>query len=204
MIYTKKDSVWMDESQASIPYNRTTKLERDKEAFAKKIVDAALAVNKKLDAFKTELKVMCDEVYRQAAIEFGTRPEAKGNYTWFSFDRSIKIEININERIDFDDLTIKAAKEKLDSFLSENIDGKIAFAKELVIDAFTTSRGKLDAKKVLALLKYRSKISNEQFNDACVLIEQSIRRPDSKTYYRISVKDTAGEYKAIELNFSNI
>ncbi|MCL2290847.1 MAG: DUF3164 family protein [Bacteroidetes bacterium] len=204
MIHTTKDSMWTDEAGVQIPVSRITKLERLMENKSSAIVKKATSLNKQLSEFKLELRKVCNEIYAAAMAEKGAKTDAKGNYTWFNFDRSIKIEVAINERIDFDDLTIKASKEKFDKFLSENIQGKAEFAKELVTDAFTTSRGKLDTKKVMGLLKYRSKIQDETFQDAMTLLEQSIRRPDSKTYFRVWVKDGNGKYQNIDLNFSSI
>lgn len=204
MIQTSKDQMWFDESGTGIPYKRTTILERTKEKHSATLVKDALAVNKRLEGFKQTIKSLCEEVYKQASDENNVKLDSKGNYTWFNFDRSIKIEVSVSERIDFDDLTIASAKQKLDEFLDKNIDAKIEFAKNIVTDAFSTSRGKLDAKKVLGLLKYRSKITDTGFQEALDLIEKSVRRPDSKTYHRVFVRDEDGKYNAIELNFSNI
>jgi len=204
MIHTTKDSMWTDEAGVQIPVSRITKLERLMESKSSSIVKKATSLNRQLSEFKLELKRICSEVYAAAMAEKGAKTDAKGNYTWFNFDRSIKIEVAINERIDFDDLTIKASKEKFDEFLSENIQGKAEFAKELVTDAFTTSRGRLDTKKIMSLFKYRSKIQDETFQEAITLLEKAIRRPDSRTYFRVWVKDENGKYQNIDLNFSSI
>jgi hypothetical protein len=132
------------------------------------------------------------------------RGDGKGNYTWFNFDRSVKIEVSVNERIEFDDLTIKACKEKLDEFLSENVTSKHEMIKQIVTDAFSTTRGKLDAKKVMSLLRYKDKVKDALFLESMELLEKSIRRPDSKTYYRISERMEDGGYRVIDLNFSSI
>lgn len=204
MLQTSKNNFWVDESGIEIPYNRTTKLERLKEKSAKKLANTGVDLSNKLAEFKKEFKEICDEVYKQAAIDNKIKQDAKGNFTWYNFDRSVKIEVNISGRIDFDDLTLNAAKEHLDNFFKHVIDSKVSFIQEMVVDAFQTTRGKVDAKKVLGLLKWRDKVKYEEFHTACDLIEKAIRRPDSKTYYRISIIDTEGEYQTIDLNFSNI
>ena len=104
----------------------------------------------------------------------------------------------------FDDLTIAAAKQKLDEFLREAIESKFDFAKEMVMSAFETRNGKLDPKKITPLTRYETKVNHPLFTDACKLIQQAIRRPDSKTYYRIWVKEEGDKYEAVELNLSNI
>ena len=204
MIHTSKDKLWMDEAGVRIPFNRTTKVERLKERHAKTILTKAIRLNNELTEFKAEMSRLCNEAYEAAMKECGAKPDAKGNYKWHSFDRSVEIETSINDKISFDDLTIIACKEKFDEFLSENIEGKFEFAKELVIDAFSTSRGSLDAKKVMSLLKYRDRVKDDKFQDAIRLLEQSIRRPGSRTYRRIKIKDENGKYQNIDLNFSSI
>ena len=74
----------------------------------------------------------------------------------------------------------------------------------MVLDAFETSRGKLDARKVFGLIRYKSKINNVLFQAAVKLLEQSIRRPESRTYFRVWTKDENGKYNNINLNFSSI
>ena len=204
MTHTTKDSMWKDETGMQIPISRITKLERTMESKSSTILKKATSLNKQLSEFKLELKKNCTEIYAAAMSENGAKTDAKGNYTWFNFDRSIKIEVSISDKIEFDDLTIKASKEKFDEFLDENIQGKVDFAKEIVTDAFTTSRGKLDTKRVMSLLKYRTKVKDAKFQEALTLLEQSIRRPDSKTYFRIWQKDGNGKYQNIDLNFSSI
>lgn len=195
---------WIDETGSKIPYNRTTRIERLMERQSAKLLGNSLKINKALSDLKHEFEAICDEIFREFMAEKEIKPTYKGNFTWYNFDRSIKVEVNINERITFDELMITAAREKLERFLTDNMDGKVEFVKELVIDAFKTSRGQLDAKKVMGLLKYRTKIKDQLYQSAMADIEGSIRRPSSRTYYRIFERASSGEYKLIDLNFSSI
>jgi len=204
MVQKLKDKAWKDESGAEVPCEYITPSLRLKERNAAIIMREAININKRLSVFKKLAGRLCDDVYRKALEEYKAKPDGKGNFTWFNFDRSIKIEVSISERIDFDDLAIKASKDKLDEFLSENINSKMEFVKDLVIDAFSTSRGKIDAKKVFQLMKYRTKISHPLFQEAINILSDGIRRPGSKTYFRIWMREPDGCYKLIDLNFSNI
>jgi len=204
MIQKIKDKTWKDESGAIVPVEYVSGGTRLKERNAAALAREAKSINKKLVSFKQLTGRLCNDVYRKAMEEYKAKADGKGNFTWFNFDRSIKIEVSISDRIDFDDLAIKASKEKLDAFLSENIDSKMEFVKDLVIDAFSTSRGKIDAKKVFQLMKYRTKISHPLFQDAINILSEGIRRPGSKTYFRLWERDGNGSYKLIDLNFSNI
>jgi len=202
MVQKIKDKAWRDESGAEVPVEYITPGLRLKERNATILARDAKAVNNKLQEFKERMERLCGDVYKKAMEEYKAKTDGKGNFTWFNFDRSIKIEVSISERIDFDDLAIKASKEKLDSFLSENLNSKMEFVKDLVVDAFSTSRGKIDTKKVFQLMKYRSKISHPLFQEAINILSDGIRRPGSKTYFRIWERAEDGSYQLIELNFS--
>lgn len=205
MIQTKSEA-WIDESGLKVPYDRLTKFEISKEKAAAKVVREAKKINASLKAFKTfindiSLQVRID-FYKERQCEI--KDSSKGNYTWFNFDRSIKVEVSIQDRIVFDDLTIKLAKEKLDQFLQENTNPKDEIVREIINDAFSTSRGNMDVKKVTNLLKYRTRVKNVVFQEALNLIQESIRKPSSRAYFRIFEKDESGAYKLIDLNLSSI
>lgn len=205
MTQKPKDPKWIDENGQAIPVNRITKSEKLMEAKSASIVKSAVSINAQLSAFKQNLRAICEEVEKASMAENGVVKEnSKGNLTWYNFDRSIKIERSVSEPMKFDELTISAAKSKLDEFLSEAIESKFDFAKEMILTAFETTKGQLDPKKITPLTRYESKVNHPLFSEACKLIQQALRRPDSKTYYRIWTKDEDGKYEAIELNFSNI
>jgi len=201
---TSKQKFWKDETGMDIPLARVTAEERLREKQAAKIVADAKKINELLSAFKYQVSQTCEDVYNEYMKARQITAPSKGNFTWFNFDRSVKIEVSVNERIEFDDLTMVACRAKLNEFLTASIDSKVEFIKELVNEAFSTSRGRLDSKKVMGLLKYRSKISEARFTEAMDLLEQSIRRSTSKAYFRVWEKDSAGEYQVIDLNFSSI
>jgi hypothetical protein len=204
MIQKVKDKKWMDEAGLEVPVGYIATGVRMKERAASTLLKEAKSVNLKLKAFKELMNKLCDGIYAKAMDDYKVKSSNKGNFTWFNFDRSIKIEVSISDRIDFDDLAIKASKEKLDAFLSENLDSKTEFVKDLVIDAFSTTKGKIDAKKVMSLMKYRTKIKHPLFQQALDILTQGIQKPESKTYFRIWERDTAGKYNLIDLNFSSI
>jgi hypothetical protein len=156
---------------------------------------------------KKVVQQACDEVIVSIREEHKIKTDSKGNVTWYNFDQSIKVEVDVKGLIRFDDVLIDAAKEKLMQLIGDNINGD-DFVKSLVMDAFQTSSGQLDTRRILGLKKYSSRINNlkikKTWDEAMQLIDQSITRPESKTYFRIWVKDEKGQYKNIDLNFSNI
>ena len=195
---------WTDETGISIPFNRINPSEKLKEKLSGELIKSALKINNGLIQFKAQVVKAVDDV-RKAMIDDKTLPkESKGNLTIYNFDRSIKVEVSINEMIQFDESMIASAREQLDKFIAENVQGTDEVVRTLINTAFHNTKGGLDTKRVLSLLKYRSKIKDRKFQRALDLIEQSISRPSSKKYFRIWAKNEDGAYENVDLNFSSI
>lgn len=206
-IYKQNGSTWSDEAGTPIPGNRVTKSEKLRENTAYKLATKAKALSGSLAEFKSYMHEACADVVAAIRAENNIKTDGKGNFTWYNFDQSIKVEGNVNEAIRFDSVLIEGAKEKLLHIINENVQAE-DFVKGIVIDAFQTTNGKLDTRRVLGLKKHTTRISNKairvEWDEAMALIDKSITRPESKTYYRVSVKDEQGEYQGIDLNFSSI
>lgn len=209
MITVKDQSaqaMWNDEKGIAIPSNRVTKAEKFKEKASTSVAKKALKLSEDLMAFKTACKEACEKAY-QKDLEQG-KASTKGGYTLYNFDKSVKIERTMNEAITFDENIIGAAKEKFDEFLTAGTAGIDEMVRALIMDAFSSNKkGKLDSKKIMSLFSYKERISEKKYpayHTALKLIEEAIRRPDSKVYYRIWIKDGANKYQNIDLNFSSI
>jgi hypothetical protein len=201
----KADKVWKDETGFPVPFDRLKKNEVAKEKAAEKLFKQASGIHTMLANFKDSMIEVCRAVMEQTYSDYNQDPDkGKGNFTWYNFDRSLRVTVKINERIDFDETLIELCRNKLNDFLDQNVETKDGFVKQFVTDAFSQSKGQLDAKKVMSLFKYRSKISNPLFQEALKLLDDSIRRPDSKRYFQMAARNEEGGYDNIDLNFSNI
>ncbi|MGB4776128.1 MAG: DUF3164 family protein [Daejeonella sp.] len=199
------DKMWKDEAGNSIPYARITEFERKAERLTFQKAKHAQKLHTELSEFKEDLKTEAQELYDLFCKENGGPiGKGKGGATFFNFDRSVKIEVSIQDRIEFDPNTIELAKDKLDEVLNDGLDGAKEFIKPLVMDAFKTTGGSLDTKRVLGLRRYADRVSDVRYAEAMTLIDKAIRKPQSKEYFRIWVKDNTGEFKNIDLNFSSI
>jgi len=200
--------IWKDETGLEIPANRITRSEKMREAATDYLRKKAERLKTLLSEFKEEFISASDEVYTAVLEENGAKAsERKGNFVFYNFDRSVKIETDVQDRIEFDDAMILVAKQHFDEFLSNNTSGIDSMIRELILDAFSSSRGKLDTRKVMSLVKYRSRIPADkfpQFHSAINAIEKGMSRPSSKRYFRILLRDGEGKYNAIDLNFSSI
>lgn len=200
---TKK---WIDENGLEIPANRITKSEKVKEQAAERLLKKAKKLSAALAEFKDEVASTSEEILKLVFEENGaSRDNHKGNFSFYNFDRTIRVEVDNQERIEFDDGLIAVAKQHFDEFLTNSSTGIDEMIRQLILDAFSTSRGKLDTKKVLSLVKYRQRVPSDRypkFHQAIDAVEKAIRRPDSKLYFRIAERDDAGKYNAVNLNFS--
>ncbi len=198
-----KDKVWRDETGVEIPYNRTTPYERTAESTVHKLAVDAAAINRKLTEFKSLIREKAQELYDLFASENGGKiGEGKGGCTFYNFDRTIKVERSVNDQITFDENTIELAQDKLNEVLTEGLNGAKDFVKPLVMDAFTKKNGQLDPKKVLGLRRWEDRVNHPKYSEAMRLIGKAIRRPTSKEYHRVWVKDERGEWKDVCLNFA--
>lgn len=197
------EQLWKDETGMQIPYARVSGYERKAERVLSKVAKDAIRLNAALASYKDSFRQEAQELYELFLKENGGKV-GKGNATFYNFDRSLKVEVSVHDQISFDENLINLAKQKLDEVLNEGLDGAKDFIKPLVMDAFNTSNGKLDTKRVLGLRRHASRIKNAHYDEAMALIDKAIRRPSTREYYRVWVRDDKGEYKSVDLNFSSI
>lgn len=202
---TSKNKFWKDEAGIEIPYARINPLERKTEKALGRAAVRALKINSDLTTFKNDLKQEVEELYEDFKKANGGKiGKGKGNVTFFSFDRAIKVEVCINELISFDENYINLAQEILKEVISEGLSGASDWIETIVMDAFTKSNGKLDTKKVLGLRKHEARVNKPRYSEAMRMIDKGIRRPSTKEYFMVWVKDGNGEYVNVQLNFSAI
>lgn len=200
---TTKDKLWTDHTGLSIPVTRISAIERLQERHAHTLLAKAQRLEADIVAFKAEVAKLHGEVVAAHESREGVEVrKTKGNMLWYSFDRGIKVEADVQERIEFDSITIAQAREKLDQFLANAVKSDVEFVIELVTSAFSTTNGKLDAKKVMGLLGYKHKIKSALFQEAMALIEKSIKRTGSKMYFSVGERQEDGSYNRVNLNFS--
>ena len=196
---------WIDESGNNIPEKYISKTQKLAERASEKIVKEATKLNKSLKELKQYISEQSDKIFLAVMKEREVNlKKRKKNFTWFNFDRSIKIEVIDNEAVKYDDLILSAGREKLMRFLNTNVSAKNQFIKEMILEAVQTRNGQVDHRKIFALEKYEKQINDLLYTAAMNDFREAYRLVKSKMYYRIWVKDESGEYQNIDLNFSNI
>ena len=145
-------------------------------------------------------------MYKRQEYQYnnGKARNLKGNFTWYNFDRSVKVETNINDLVKWDDALMAAALENLNDYLAQNLTDTNELIAGLVQSAFSNTKGQIDTGKVFQILKYKEKIKHKKFQQACELITNAQSIDSSRKYMRLWVVDDAGKYQNINLNFSSL
>jgi hypothetical protein len=192
---------WIDLNGNKVPATYVPRLDKERERITLKYLAKAKKLSEQLEKFKEEMLADCDGVYEQMLKENNVPGNSKGGFSISTFDRSAKIEISVQERIEFDDL-ISVAHEKIKQYLDEKTQGVDHDLQQIINQAFETRKGRMDVKRILGL--FRLQITHPLWVEAMELIKKSINRNNSKRYARVWEKDANGEYQNVELNFSSI
>lgn len=202
MLHKKTDKVWHDHRGNKVPREYVPVDERNTETQLAKIYNKAEKLSNALADFKSEAFDIADGIYAEMLKNANIDPtDRKGNYSLTSFDKSVKIEVNVSDRIDFDS-NITLAQEKLNEFIRMKTDGADQELSMLVNQAFTTKKGRLDKARILGLMQLN--IKGQMWNEAMELIRKSITTNSSVRYMEISQKDDEGRYIPVKLNFASI
>ncbi|HML58494.1 MAG TPA: DUF3164 family protein [Ferruginibacter sp.] len=208
-IHTTKDATWRNAAGDSVPVKFVPKADRIREAHAAKIHKAAIHAEKVLQDLHSLIHDSMDEIRALILSEYELKASKragkhKGNITWYNFDKSIKVEAEMNDIVKWDQPLMAEALAQLNQYISKSMGDAHQLISELVKSAFANSRGMIDSGKVFQLLKYEEKIKSQPFQKACQLMKaaQSIDR--TKLYMRVWERMPDGQYRNINLNFSNI
>ncbi len=198
---TKK--VWTNHKGQDVPFAYISKFDKAKETLINRQIKQADAVSQRLEKFKKEAMMEMDEMielmYKQHGMERKT--DSKGNITMYNFNKSLKIEVKVQDIIDFDD-RIQLAQTCINDFLTLKTQGADADLSTLVNSAFTTSKGRLDKNRVLGL--FQLKIKHELWEKAMELIKESITTNNTRRYISFYKRVGDDQYKLINLNFSSL
>jgi hypothetical protein len=202
MIQQVKKTVWQNHKGQDVPREYVSAFDRKKEQALGSLLKKAEKINELLTAFKVESFDIGDALYEMMLKEANiSGTNRKGNYTLFNFDKSVKLEVNVSDRIEFDE-NIEFAQLKLNEFIEVKLTGSDSELRELINNAFTTSKGRLDSKRILSL--FTLKITHPLWVEAMELIKRSISTNNTVRYLSMWVRDAFGKYEQVNLNFSNL
>ncbi len=166
-------------------------LERAKSQHAQMVVAKAW-FNSEIDAF---LDI--------AFSEHGEKPRSKkGNMTFYSFDKSLKIEVAVGEQVSFDE-QIHIAKAKIDNCILRWGATAHPGLMTLIVDAFQVDKtGRIAPHRVMGLRRHN--IDDAEWKEAMDLISSARDTRISKKYIRFyeRIKDTE-DYRHISLDMAS-
>jgi hypothetical protein len=208
-IQTSKNATWLNAAGDSVPFKFVPKSDKSKEVLAAKIWKAALSVEASLAQLHSMMKEAFTEVSALVKAEYELKNDkklktGKGSLTWFNFDRSIKVEADVNDIVKWDSGLMTEALILLNKYISANMTESNELISELVKSAFANQKGMIDTGKVFQLLRYEDKIKAVAFQKACELIKQAQSIDRTKLYMRVWEKQDDGSYRNINLTFSTL
>ena len=193
---------YIEDSQGRlIPLDKVNDFDKERDAFVREQVACARAQQEALRSFKHQAM---DDAF--AFLELSAeRYEAKlggnkGNFQLMSFDGKLKVQVALQEYLEFDE-GIYAAKALIDECLKEWSRDSRDEIQVLVQDAFDVDQqGKLNARNILRLR--RLEITDERWQRAMRAIAASVFVASSKKYIRFYERDAIGAWKPISLDIA--
>lgn len=166
----------------------------------KKFRDQNLRMAKlKAEAYQ-DMETFLDYSAEKSGVQLGG---SKGNVTIQNFSGTKKIEISVQEYVDFDE-KIHQAKALIDECIAEWSSEVKNPIKEIVQEVFDTKqKGKLNIKGLRSLKRIR--IKNKKWQQAMELLTKAELIAGSKRYIRAySRTGVEGDWKGIPLDFAAI
>lgn len=136
------------------------------------------------------------------AQEYGAaKGGAKGNKTFMTFDGLKKVQVQVQDRIDFGP-QLQIAKGLVDECLNEWSADSRPEIRAIVTRAFNTDReGQINRAEIFMLL--RLEIDDERWNRAMEAIRDAMRVVGSKTYVRCYERDRPdGDWRAVTIDLA--
>lgn len=197
------DGFWENAQGHMVPVDRIKDIDRLRDEVVKELCQQAKVIAKLLADFRFKAMAEVEAFVTTSHEQYGkTLGGKKGNITLTSFDGRMQVVRQIQETLVFDE-RLQVAKELIDSFLHEQLDGAKSDIRALVFHAFQVDKeGKVSTSRVLGLRSL--KIEHPVWLQAMEAISDSIRTASSKPYIRFYERNAAGKHIAISLDIAGM
>ncbi|ETD85763.1 DUF3164 family protein [Rhodobacter capsulatus] len=153
----------------------------------RKIMGFALALSAQVTRFKEHTYEDLGAFDALLEQEYGlTKGGPKGNRTYQSFDGLMKIEVRVNDLIDFGP-ELQIGKALLDECLTEWAEDSRPEVRALITKTFNTEK-EAQVNRALLFTLLSLEVEDARWNRAMDAIREAIRIVGSKTYYRIQMR----------------
>jgi hypothetical protein len=204
MSNTIPDGYWQDAKGCLIPDHLVKPIDAARDALVRDLVSRAEALSADMRTFRAlcghEIAAFVELSAEQYGVKWGGK---KGNITLYSFDGARKIQIQVSERITFDE-RLQAAKQLIDECINRWSEGSRSEIRVLVQSAFQTDKqGQINTGRVLALRQLD--IRDPQWTEAMRAIGDSVRVVGSQEYIRFYTRiDGTDQYRPVLLDLSGM
>ncbi|MCF6248192.1 MAG: DUF3164 family protein, partial [Desulfobacula sp.] len=196
---------WQDKRGQEVHRDLVPHEEKLKTELVYDIVDRAVTGVTLMERFKAYVTGAIREYMEMMREKYSldVAKGTKGNITLQSYDGLRKVQVAVQQHIDFDE-KLSLAKEKIDAYLKEKTKDADPEIQTLIMNAFEVDKkGNVDAKKIFALKKY--KISDPMWHEAMALIDEAVEIVGSKSYIRFYVRESVDEkWRNVSLDFAAI
>lgn len=166
-----------------VPEDTISEMDKTRDTLVSELLDKARDMNGLVRDFRTDAMGDVQAFIQLAAEQYGAKVGgAKGNVSLLSFDGRKKVEVNVQDSVEFG-CELHAAKSLIDNCIHRWTEGGSPEVKALVEHAFQTDKkGKLNYGRIFTLM--RLKIDDEEWRRAMEALKDSINVVGSKTYIR--------------------
>ncbi len=201
---------WVQEDGNTVEKGRLFPFESKAERSAVKLFNMSIKIQGMLRDFVQEAEAHT-EMVREAYLKVKAPEKLEEDhklkgYTFYSFNRDIKVEKVVQPLTGYREEDIALSKEHFEKYIDDIEDpgSEMIVLKELVMSAFTTKSGKFDYKKLDALLSYKDKIENETFQKAVALLGEAKYFKKVKSYYNVYFRNEEDVYEQVNLRLSGV
>jgi DNA-binding TFAR19-related protein (PDSD5 family) len=178
--------------------------ERNRDRNIKKVVDFALKISDKVKAAKQDIALMMEEQHVALTEYGGIRSNSKGGFSVTSSDGMMRITRTRDTEPFWDERGTKAVA-MLKEFLEDTAKKRDQKLFEILMGFLTRNeKGDLEYAKVFHLIKHRASFDDPRWTEGLDLLQESFNINLRGYGYEISVKDTAGKWQKVNLNFTSL
>jgi hypothetical protein len=201
----KKDSKgnWIDGRGNSVPPKYISRVDKKREHVIERLIKAAEYEHKRLKELKELVFSRIGEFVRFSEKESGVQMGGlKGNIQLTGFSGDKRVEITVQNRLDFDE-RLQQAKTLIDELIEEWSEGARSELCLLVNKAFDVDqKGRINVKEILGLRKL--KIRNKKWQKAMDLIDDARTVMSNKAYIRFQKRRSDGNWETILIDLAAI
>ncbi|MCX9038826.1 DUF3164 family protein [Citrobacter portucalensis] len=198
------EGYWIDAKGVLTPQHLIKPIDKARDQLVGELIERALKVNQALAEFKTSGFADIAAFVDLSANEYGVAVGGKkGNVTLYTYDGRYKIQRSMSDRMSFDE-RIQAAKELIDSCLSDWTEDARPEIRTLINDAFRVDKtGLIRVAEVLKLR--RLDINDERWQKAMLIIGEALQLVGTSSYIRVYERvGDSDQYQPIALDIAGV